>query len=322
MTNNNTNKQPKYVKYYKNLAYSEFADIKTTQAAEINYLGNRDGAGTREYSEADAFLADTALSLLAAGAEKISGPLYNGMKIKYEGFRCSAEEFRKIMTGEIIPRRDVEHVYQKSTERQKANNIAMLKNKYYKAAGFIIKEISPESGQGKERLNPENIKEKKIILVFPPYFLTFSFFFAPSNLQAKIKKLKQENPDLFYQRSAEEKKFKVTDLMARKFFLYLGLHRNNTDKIKIKTDDLFQALKPGLLTAAGKCRSYPAAEKMLLSLIDVYNAVIDLQPADGLAKIKEIKETEKHQFLLVFSTVRQQRKQRKMRIKAHKTGEN
>lgn len=308
MKNNNKNKQIKYVKYYKNLANSELADIKTTQAAEINYLGKRDGAGIREYSEADAFLADAALYLLAAGAEKNSAPLYQGMKLEYEVFSCSAAEFRSTLTGGIIPRRSVEHIYQKTEERQKANNLVKIKNKFYKAAGFMLKEIGPEQG----KLSPENIKEKKIILVFPPFFLTGAFFFAPSKLQAKIRYLRENEPELFYKKDS---RFQVTETMARKMFLYIGIKDNHRGNLHIDMDEFFRAIRPSMFLPSGKCRSISRAAEMFNSLVKVYNRVLELEPDSTLSKIIDLTEApdKKGRFKLIF-----QSKKKKKSIQAKK----
>ena len=305
MKNNSKNKQIKYVKYFKNLANSELADITVPPVLKDDLGGKRAGAKLRAYSEADALIADVALSVSAKGQEKQTGPLTKGGKIKYHCLTFAQEDFRQEITGQgIVNRESVEHAY-KHTNRSESDNVIYSGNEIIQSVGFLLKKTSE---QGKE-----------IKLAFPAVFAEGGFFFAPINLQAKIKKLKQDNPDLFYQRSADEKNFKVTELLARKFFLYIGLHRNNTDKIKIKTDDLFKALRPALMTAAGRCRSYPGAERMLSSLIDIYNAVIDIQPSDCLAKIKGLKETEKHQFLINFSTARKPKKRKKMAIKAAKT---
>lgn len=307
--NNSKNKQLKYVKYYKNLANSELADIKTTQAAEINYLGNRDGAGIREYSEADAFLADTALYFLAAGAEKISGPLYNGMKIKYEGFRCSADEFRSTLTGGIIPRRSVEHIYQKTKERQKANNLVKIKDKYYKAAGFMMREMGPEQG----KLRPENINGKKIILTFPPYFLTGAFFFVPANLQGRVKYLKSNEPELFYRKDSI---FQVTEMMVRKLFLYIGIKDNHSGNLNIDIDDFFKAIRPSMFFSSGKCRSISQAGEVFRSLVKIYNRVIEVDPDPTLPKIVDLIEAKKQKghFKIIF-----QSKEKKKRIQAKRT---
>lgn len=305
MKNNSKNKQLKYVKYFKNLANSELADITVPPNMKDDLRGKRAGAKLRNYSEADALIADVALLSEAKGQEKQTGPIAKGGKIKYHRLTFKQEDFRNAVTGNgIVNRESVEHAY-KHTSRSESDNVICSGKEMIQGVGFLLKKTSE---QGKE-----------IKLAFPAVFAEGGFFFAPINLQAKIKKLKQDNPELFYERSATERNFKVTELLARKFFLYIGLHRNNTDKIKIKTDDLFKALRPALMTAAGTCRSYPGAERMLSSLVDVYNAVIDLQESDCLAKIKGLKETEKHQFLIIFSTARQRKKSKKMAIKAAKT---
>lgn len=291
----------KYVKYYRALAEVELTPLKNAPA-EIEDMPRPDGTPRRgadthplkEFGEAEAFLADYILLHNAEnpGAEKTDS-LIGRYQLPYVSFRIPEQEFRSRLTGHgLITREKVKHLYT-NPEAYKMRNyiIPDLKGKKYQAAGIVVNMRDTGAGVGRE-----------VKILHPAAFTQGAFFFAPSSLQAKIKNLKEQRPELFYRRDS---KFEVSELLARKFFLYLGLHQNPSGVLNLKIDEMFRVIRPAMFfPATGKCRSRAAAGEMLASLINIYNEVIAGEPAAVLTRIKSFSQSREGEVRLEFQKMK------------------
>lgn len=163
-------------------------------------------------------------------------------------------------------------------------------------------ERTPDDDSRLDRI-PGKENAKKIEgyqLIFPKGMLMGAYFIAPTNLQAKLQLLKEtdKNKNLF---PDSEARYQVTVQLARKFFLYFGIHKYaktggeedpRPRTIEYKLEDLFREIRPSLLKKNGKLYSERKAVILAEQLVKIYQAIIDDMPRCPVFEITDFQARE------------------------------
>lgn len=338
-----------YVKYRFNTAKAELINSDTVpqgtptdtlSGARVTTGPNGETINRKDayYSEYEAYLID-ALYLKEAEIEAKTEKGKKPQKMDMTELRFKSdfpdEEF-KIMWTEL-PRETLEASATARGQRTKAKCCGVLRNpsdrflwnfptgadsgrKFIRAMPIRRQidrgERTPDDDSRLARI-PGGENAKKINgyeLIFPKGMLMGAYFIAPSNLQAKLQLLKEtdKNKNLFPE---SEARYQVTVQLARKFFLYFGVHKYaktgaeedpRSRTIEYRLEDLFREIRPSLLKKNGKLYSEHKAGILAEQLVRIYQAIVNDMPRCPVFEITDFKaqESRKETILETGKTVR------------------
>ena len=321
-----------YVKYRFNTAKAELInsatapqDTPTDTLSGARAAPGPDGETINRkdayYSEYEAYLID-ALYLKEAEIEAKTEKGKKPQKMDMTGMDFESdfpdEEF-KIMWTEL-PRETLEASATARGQRAKAKCCGVLRHSSDRFRGNFLagadsgkkfiktmpirrqidrEDRAPEEYSGLDRI-PGRENAKKITgyeLLFPKGMMMGAYFIAPANLQAKLQLLKEKdkNKQLFPE---SEARYQVTVQLARKFFLYFGVHKYaktggeedpRPRTIEYRLEDLFREIRPSLLKKNGRLYSEPQAAILAEQLVKIYKAIVDDMPRCPVFEITDFK---------------------------------
>lgn len=308
--NNTTQiKKTNYVKYSRDAAISELTSIKGRENELIpeTFAGQRIDRKLCSYGETEGFMLDTFFAILTSSEPEIKKKGYNTADLKYFCISSDIETVKNSFTDNgKINITSVKHIFWDTCKRFKQDYPVATENgkRIFRSMPLRFDFIMESGCIGNLKTVQRKINQVKITFPINWKDSTHGFFLLPINLQAKLTYLAEKEPELFYQ--GKDRKNKVTPGLARKFFLWIGLHKHNqtgTAKLNINLPGLFREIKPDRCQKSGKLKSLTEAREILYSLRNIYNRILQMQPNKLLPEIVELIPVGKEDVMFHFSAV-------------------
>jgi len=308
--NNTTQiKKPDYVKYSRDAAISELTSVKgkETELIPETFNGQRLNRRLCSYGETEGFMMDTFFAILTSSDPEVKKKGYSTEKLQYFCIASDIETVKNSFTDNgKIKITNIKHIFWESCKRFKNDYPVSIENgkRIFRAMPLRFDFVMESGGTGNLKTIQRKINQVKISFPSEWKDSTHGFFLLPINLQAKLTYLAEKEPELFYQ--GKDRNNKVTPGLARKFFLLLGLHKHNqtgTTKLNLNLPEVFRKIKPDRCQKSGKLKSLSEARKILDSLVNIYNRILQLQPNKLLPDIVELIPIGKEDAMLHFSAV-------------------
>ena len=308
--NNTTQiKKPDYVKYSRDAAISELTSVKCKETELIpeTFAGQRVNRRLCSYGETEGFMLDTFFAILTSSEPEIKKKGYDTAELHYFCLYSDIETVKNSFTDNgKIKITSVKHIFWDSCKRFKNDYPVSISNgkRIFRSMPLRFDFMMESGGTGNLKTVQRKINQVKISFPGDWKDSTHGFFLLPINLQAKLTYLAEKEPELFYQ--GKDRKNNVTTGLARKFFLWIGLHKHNqtgTAKLNINLPEVFRKIKPDRCQKNGKLKSLTEAREILYSLINIYNRILQLQPNKLLPEIEEVIPIGKEDVMLHFSAI-------------------
>lgn len=307
-TNNTTQiKKPDYVKYSRDAAISELTSVKGKENDLIpeTFAGKRINRKLCSYGTTEAFMLDAFFAILTSDDPEIKKKGYDTAELHYFCLSSDIETVKNSFTDNgKLNITTVRHLLRDSNKKYKNDYPVSIENgkRIFRTMPLRFDFDMESDSTANFKAIQRRINQVKI--TFPGEWKdsNHGFFLLPINLQAKLNYLSEKEPELFYQ--GKDRNNKVTPGLARKFFLWIGLHKHNqtgTARLNINLPGLFREIKPDMCQKNGKLRSLEEAQAILKSLIQIHNRTVQLHPNKLLQEIEEVLPAGREDFMLCFS---------------------